>query len=103
MVNEELRLILNYYFHKISESKQVPPGKVTIQIKLLDNKPLYPKILQKCVRSIKEINDNIKKILKDQFSIATSMTTGEQLTTIEILREQVLKWFQCNQMFPVYS
>ncbi|XP_018564624.1 uncharacterized protein LOC108903151 [Anoplophora glabripennis] len=99
MFNIELELILNYYFHKISETRRLPAGNLTIHIKLMDNKPLYPKVLQKCIRSIKEINNHVKKILTDCFSIHTIETSCEQLTTIEILYEQLQKWLQCNQRF----
>ncbi|KAJ8921547.1 hypothetical protein NQ315_003167 [Exocentrus adspersus] len=103
MLDVELQLILNYYFHKMMENRQMPQGNIRIEIRLLENKALYPKILQKCVRSIQQINETIKEILEKNFRIFLTNKPNDQMTIVDIPYELIMNWQQCNQRwFPVY-
>lgn len=93
MSDVELKLILEYYMRKLDLlPKELSNHDLIIEIKLPTEMMTSPNILQRCVRSIAEVNNSVKKILYQCFGIflrEPDQNQNSNSTVIHIPKEEL--------------
>ncbi|KAG5885185.1 hypothetical protein JTB14_036493 [Gonioctena quinquepunctata] len=91
MPDGELRLVLDYFFYKLSKIGAPPTADLSISIRLPEGPlPSYPAVLQRSVRSIDDINNSIRSLMQQFYGITSSLDVHSTVITIGV--DQIRDW-----------
>ncbi|XP_057665710.1 uncharacterized protein LOC130899648 isoform X1 [Diorhabda carinulata] len=92
MPNNEIKLILQYYFKAMSRLAYYEVNHdLNIEIRLPDGIVDSPKILHRCIRSINELNMSVKEIVHDYFLLQVISPDKQINTMLQVPKDELRK------------